>query len=154
MGSRRIRRATRVAWALTLFLGAFALVGVVSIATASPGASPSVPRASALAPAVHDVPNSGGSSGSSSDGLCPSSGPVILGIDWNCVAVLNLTELGVFLASIGIIAYVFKDSDEAELPGESAEVPVTAAEWDAYREARRNGVPYEPPRSPGTGGAG
>ena len=76
--------------------------------------------------------------------LCPSAGPTILGIEWNCVAVLNLTELALILASVGIVAYVFKDADRAELPGEAQEVPVTAEEWDDYRRARDQGVPYVP----------
>lgn len=86
--------------------------------------------------------------GSSSSIVCPSTGPVILGVEWDCVAVLNLTELVLILGSIGIIAYVFKDSDQAELPGDSAEVPVTAEEWEAYRAARRQGVSRWPPEPP------
>jgi len=54
-------------------------------------------------------------------GLCPSSGPVYLGVEWNCVAVLDLTELLLIVASIGIVAYVFRGSDRAELPGEATE---------------------------------
>jgi hypothetical protein len=88
--------------------------------------------------------SSGGSPSGSAAALCPGGGPTILGVEWNCVAVLNLTELALILASIGIVAYVFKDADRAELPGESAEVPVTAAEWEEYREARKLGIPYDP----------
>jgi hypothetical protein len=61
------------------------------------------------------------------------------------VAILNLTELALILASIGIVAYVFKGSDRAELPGEAREVPVTAEEWDDYRRKHTQGVPYDPP---------
>jgi hypothetical protein len=64
------------------------------------------------------------------------------------VAVLDLTELVLILASLGIVAYVFRDADQAELPGESAAVPITAEEWDAFRRARALGVPYDPPESP------
>ncbi|MGA8543588.1 MAG: hypothetical protein WB947_08670 [Thermoplasmata archaeon] len=80
--------------------------------------------------------------------LCPSAGPVILDVQWNCVAVLNLTEVALILASIGIIAYVFRDSDRAELPDEAAEVPVTAEEWEAYRRARALGARRGPPEPP------
>lgn len=69
-------------------------------------------------------------------GLCPSSGPVYFGIDWNCVAVLNLTMVVLMLGGIGIIAYVFRDADAAELPGDSAEIPLTEEEWSEV-QARR-----------------
>lgn len=85
---------------------------------------------------------------SASTDLCTSGGPTILGVEWNCVAILDLTEFALMLASIGIVAWVFWDEDKAELPGESAEVPVTATEWAAYREERRLGLPYEPPEPP------
>jgi len=81
---------------------------------------------------------------SASATLCPSSGPTLLGIEWNCVAVLNLTELALILASVGIVAYVFKDGDRAELPGEAQEVPVTAEEWADYRRRHDQGLPYVP----------
>jgi len=98
--------------------------------------------------AASDPNGSGGSDPpESSDAatLCPSPGPTYLGIEWNCVAILNLTELALILASIGIVAYVFKGADRAELPGEAREVPVTAEEWDDYRRRRDLGVPYVPP---------
>lgn len=94
---------------------------------------------------------SGDLSGTNDQNLCPSSGPTILGIQWNCVAILNLTEVGLILAGIGIVAYVFKDSDEAELPGEASEVPVTAEEQDKYRRDRSLGLPYRPPEPPPEG---
>jgi len=81
---------------------------------------------------------------SASATLCPTSGPTILGIEWNCVAVLNLTELALILLSVGIVAYVFRDADTAELPGEAREVPVTAAEWEDYRRKHVEGIPYVP----------
>ena len=96
--------------------------------------------------------SSGGSdptSSASASTLCPSGGPVFLGVEWNCVALLNATEVLLILASIGIVAYVFRDSDRAELPGEAAVVPVTAEEEQAYRDARRRGVPYSPNEIPG-----
>ncbi|MGA7923756.1 MAG: hypothetical protein WCA77_07260, partial [Thermoplasmata archaeon] len=81
---------------------------------------------------------------SSANALCPSSGPTILGIQWNCIAVLNLTEVILILAAIGIVAYVFKNSDKAELPGEAGDVPVTDEEEEMYRENRKLGLPYHP----------
>ena len=80
--------------------------------------------------------------------MCPSPGPVILGVQWDCVAILDLTELVLILVSIGLIAYVFRASDQAELPGDSTEVPVTAEEWEAYRAARRQGRSRWPPEPP------
>jgi hypothetical protein len=95
--------------------------------------------------------SSGDPSGSSSSDLCPSTGPTILGIQWNCVAVLNLTEVVLILGGIGIVVYVFRDSDLAELPGEASEVPITPREQDEYREDRKRGIPYHPPELPPEG---
>ena len=86
-----------------------------------------------------------GNTSNTDSSLCPARGPVILGIDWNCVAVLDLTELALFFASIGIIAYVFRDSDQAELPGDSTEVPMTAEEEATYQRSRELGIPYRSP---------
>ncbi|MGA8711163.1 MAG: hypothetical protein WB786_08065 [Thermoplasmata archaeon] len=149
MGSGRGHRARgkslRVVRALVFLVGALALLGIAS----------TVPSGSATATSGSDVPStlhwaengSGGSDppeSSTSGGLCPSGGPVILGVNWNCVAVLNMTELALILVSIGIIAYVFKDADRAELPGDSSEVPITAEELEAYRRARELDDPYDP----------
>ena len=82
--------------------------------------------------------------GVSATDLCTSGGPTILGVEWNCVAILNLTELALMLVSVGIVAWVFWDEEKAELPGESVAVPLTSEEWTRYREDRRRGVPYEP----------
>jgi hypothetical protein len=148
MGSRTERKArARTAPAtpaLTLLLGALAFLGIALSVSLSPLGSTLVHGATVSLPSVQNDSNGGDPSGSAAT-LCPSGGPVILGVEWNCVAVLNLTELALILASIGIVAYVFKDADRAELPGESAEVPVTAAEWEAYRRAKKLGIPYEPP---------
>jgi len=141
-GARRVR-----AWVLILL--ALALLGVASpLSMASSGVRPMAGIGAGLPAAQND--SSSSSPSAAGVALCPSGGPVILGVEWNCVAVLDLTELGLILASIGIVAYVFRDSDRAELPGECAEVPVTAEEWAAYRRARSLGVPYEPPE-PGAG---
>jgi hypothetical protein len=137
-------RATWVTRALPLLLVALALLGLAfSVPSPSVG-HPSVPGVSESVPSAQNDSSGGDPSGSAA-ALCPSSGPVILGVEWNCVAVLNLTELALILASIGIVAYVFKDADRAELPGDSEEVPVTAGEWEAYRRARKLGIRYQPP---------
>jgi len=137
---------TRSTRTLALLLGSFALLGFTFAGSSG--------LARELSPPTHPVAlqsNPNGSGGrdppesSTSGGLCASGGPVILGVNWNCVAVLNLTELLVLLGSIGIVLYVFKDADRAELPGDAAEVPVTSAEWAAYRKARKLGIPYVPP---------
>jgi hypothetical protein len=140
--------------ALALLLVVMALLGVVSSLSVAPAGGPPAPRATAPLSFPQNG-SSGGDPPAAAVGLCPSGGPVILGVEWNCVAVLNLTELTLILATIGIVAYVFKDADRAELPGESADVPVTAAEWEEYRKARNLGLPYRltpPPDPPGTAG--
>lgn len=137
-GPRAPFGANRTAPVLVLLLAALATVGVVASAGFSGGGGGgSAP--SALVPLAQPQNSSSGGDppSSAASALCPSAGPVILGVQWNCVAVLNLTELALILASVGIIAYVFKDSDQAELPGESAEVPVTAEELEAYRTERK-----------------
>ncbi|MCI4363074.1 MAG: hypothetical protein L3K13_02040 [Thermoplasmata archaeon] len=132
-------RRWRAALFATLLLAGFA-------AAAGSTFAPAASHAAHLGPvtAAQNGSASGSSSGSAAS-LCPSGGPVILGIEWNCVAVLNLSEVAILLAGIGIIAYVFRGDDEAELPGEATEVPVTAEEWEVYRESRRRGLPYRPP---------
>ena len=147
MGSGRPHRSaapvTHGVFALALLLGVMLSLGVFSSLSLAPTAGPGAPRA--LAPlSSPQNGSSGGDPPASAVGLCPSAGPVILGVEWDCVAVLNLTELVLILATIGIVAYVFRDADRAELPGESADVPVTAAEWEEYRKARKLGVPYRP----------
>lgn len=121
-----------------LLLSAWVAIGVVAFLTVHflSGASiAGLPTGSASTPGLGGDPGYA----DSNSALCPSTGPTILGIQWDCVAILNLTEFGLLLASIGIVAYVFRDSDWAELPGEAAEVPITAEEWEAYREARSRG---------------
>ncbi|MFZ0698728.1 MAG: hypothetical protein WAN74_00815 [Thermoplasmata archaeon] len=154
MGSRSEHRAlshgARVLRALTLILCALAILGIASAAWSSPVGGISGSRAIVSLPSAQNDSSSGDPSGSGA--LCPSAGPVIIGIEWNCVAVLNLTELALILASIGIVAYVFKDADRAELPGDSAEVPVTLEEWEEYRRARKQGIPDDRPEPPGGDG--
>jgi len=138
-------RRARVPRVVPLLLVALALLGIAFSASSSPAGRTSVPGATVSLPLAQNDSSGGGSSSGSAAALCPSGGPVILGVEWNCVAVLNLTELVLILASLGIVAYVFKDADRAELPGEASEVPITAAEWEAFRRAQKLGVPYDPP---------
>ncbi|MGP8071531.1 MAG: hypothetical protein ACLPZM_00135 [Thermoplasmata archaeon] len=121
---------------------------MLGIATATPALGHT--RFGGALPAIASPQPQNGSSGSdptssASGDLCPGSGPVILGVEWTCVAVLDLTELLLILVSIGIVAYVFRGSDRAELPGDSAEVPMTAEEWEVFQRARKGGLPYPPP---------
>jgi len=149
---RTSAREARGVRALALLLGGLALFAIAIAVPSSPLSSTPVHGAAVSLTSTQNDSSSGSPSGTAAT-LCPSTGPVILGVQWNCVAVLNLTELALILASIGIVAYVFKDADRAELPGESAEVPVTAEEWEAYRRARELGIPYDPP-DPEEGGEG
>jgi hypothetical protein len=149
MGDRRGHgsraRSVRGARALAVLVGAFTLLG---LALPSASGSSATWSGSTVSDAPHSAQNGSGGSdppeSSTSGGLCPSGGPVILGVNWNCVAVLNLTELALVLLSIGIVAYVFRDADRAELPGDSSEVPITSDELASYRRARELGVPYRP----------
>lgn len=150
--NRRLARSpparTRwLAWGLLLSLGLPAVVGVAADVASLPERASPIPwdidRSS-----VGNASGNGDPSGSNSHGLCPAAGPTILGIQWNCVAILNLTEVLLILAGIGIVAYVFRNSDRAELPGEAREVPVTVQEEEEYQTDRRLGLPYptqEPP---------
>ncbi len=123
-------------------MGVFALLGVVASVPSGFAMTTSTPTVHAS----HGSPQNGSGGGdppesSTSGGLCASGGPVILGVNWNCVAVLNLTELILILVSIGIVAYVFKDADRAELPGDSAQVPITATELEEYPKGKRTRDP-------------
>ncbi len=150
--NRRLARSppahtTLLAWGLLLSLGLPAVVGVVADATSLPERAFTI-SGSAARLSVGNSSGDGDPSGSNSHGLCPSAGPTILGIQWNCVAILNLTEVLLILAGIGIVAYVFRHSDRAELPGEAREVPVTVEEEEEYQTDRRLGVPYPTPEPP------
>jgi len=138
---------TPIVWGLLLSFCLLALLGVVAEVSSIPGRDLAV-SASVSPATVRGASGSGDPSGSNSNELCPSSGPTILGIEWNCVAILNLTEVALILAGIGIVAYVFKDSDRAELPGDATDVPVTAEEEAEYQRDRELGVPYHPQKSP------
>lgn len=144
--SARPARATRTR-SFVLLAGVLMVLGLVTSLAATPLGTAAFPRQT-VALSLPQNGSSGDDPPASSAGLCPSGGPVILGVEWNCVAVLNLTELVLILVSIGIVAYVFKDADQAELPGDSAEVPITAEELVEYRRARKLGIPYRPPGPP------
>jgi hypothetical protein len=60
---------------------------------------------------------------------CPAGSSLSWGsITLNCFQTLDLAEIGAILIGVGIAIYIYWDSDEAELPGDSAEVPVTVEE--------------------------
>jgi len=145
----RLAPRVRVA-ALSLLAVVFVTILVVGGSTAAT-APPVAARASGLTPSENTTGGGDPPESSTSGGLCASGGPIILGINWNCVAVLNLTEVLLILASVGIVAYVFKDSDRAELPGEAVHVPVTVPEEETYQRDRERGVPYKPTTSPEEG---
>ena len=136
---------SRIAPAVPLLGCLLALLGLIAGIGLGPLGNGIAHTPSSTFSTVVSAASGSSSSGSNSGGLCPSAGPVILGVEWNCVAILNLTEVTVILASIGIIAYVFRDSDRAELPGDAADVPITTEELEAFREARRLGLPYVAP---------
>lgn len=148
--AKRRPRAGRVLGrrGIPLLIGALTLVGLVLSLSSPVAGTASAPGAAVAVPAVQNSSSGSDPPGSSSSIVCPSAGPVILGVTWDCVAVLDLTELALILVSIGVIAYVFRASEQAELPGDSAEVPVTAEEWEAYRAARRQGRSRWPPEPP------
>ena len=121
--SRARSRPPAIAGALLLLVvvaGPGSAVGLVS------GGSIALPgTASTLATSPSDAYN-----------LCPTAGPVVLGIEWNCIAELDLTMLVLMLGAIGIAWYIYWDADAAELPGESEEIPLTEEEWGAVRALR------------------
>lgn len=123
---------------LGLMLLALALLGLSFMAVGTPAVS-ATPPASAV-PAVV-------ASQSDQYGYCPSAGPVYWGVEWNCVAVLNLTVVLLMLGSVGLIAYVFRGSDAAELPGDSSTVPLTEEDWAAEQERRRDRLAAAPSES-------
>ncbi|MCI4330891.1 MAG: hypothetical protein L3K19_03470 [Thermoplasmata archaeon] len=118
---------------MALFLLTVCLLDVVWVVPPSPtgwaGGNP--PGGAAPVPGLARVAFAG-----NSGGVCSTSGSVYLGVDWNCVAILNLVEVGLMLAAILLVAYIYWDSDAAELPGESASVPLTEEEWAANRALR------------------
>ncbi len=77
-------------------------------------------------------------SSSSSQDLCPTPATPFLGIEWSCVSVLNLAEVALMFIGLLIVWYIYRDSDQAELLGQSSEVPLTAEELERHQYARRN----------------
>ena len=138
---RAARRRPRAILHLALVCGGL-LLALLWGSSLIPLSGPS--RSSATSP--FPLPADQNSSGNPY-GLCPSGGPVFLGVDWNCVAVLNLTMVLLLLGGTGIVAYVFWRSDAAELPGDSAEIPLTEEEWEEAR-ARRKAVLAEDSSTP------
>lgn len=81
--------------------------------------------------------NSSTSGGPTVDGIvCPEAPILVLGITFNCVTLLDLTEAFVIMFTVVITLYIFKDADRAELPGEAETIPVTADEELALRIQR------------------
>ena len=141
--TRRIRK-------FGLLLGTLTLLGVVGALSHPSGGPGLVHGAPVIGVAVQNDSNESDPAGSGSAIVCPSSGPIIVGVQWNCIAVLNLTELLLIVIGIGIIAYVFKDAARAELP----------VNRPRCRSRRRSGRPTERtgsaefrsvPRNPMTG---
>jgi hypothetical protein len=54
----------------------------------------------------------------------------------------------VILVALGIVAYVFRGSDKAELPGEAVDIPITPEEEREYQMDRKLGLPYHPSEPP------
>ena len=142
------RNRSALLLALVFGFALLTVVGTVAIASLPDPGKTAIYAFGAPLASAQNRSSGGNASTSSSAIVCPSAGPLILGVHWNCVAILNLTELLVLLAGIGITAYVFKGSDRAELPGESADVPVTTEEEEEYRRDRSLGLPYRPPPPP------
>lgn len=117
-----MRRSRRLG--LPLLLAVVAVAGLVVPAYFAMGqaASPAHPASGPTALA--------GISGDSSTVVsCPAGSSLTWGsITLNCFQTLDLAEIGAILIGVGIAIYIYWDSDEAELPGDSAEVPVTAEE--------------------------
>lgn len=136
---------------LALALG-LALI-VLAVLSAIPGRSPflSGPGTGAMDRSVYADQNGSSSGSSTGYGYCPSTGPTVLGIEWSCVAVLNLTEVLLIFAGIGIILFVFRDSRAAELPGEDGYVPLTEEDWASHQARRRARLDPEPPQGPDGG---
>jgi hypothetical protein len=69
---------------------------------------------------------------------CPSGSSIILGpVNLTCFQSLDLAEVGAIIIGVAIAIYIYWDSDRAELPGEDAEIPVTAEEEVARQKKRR-----------------
>ncbi len=83
--------------------------------------------------------NSSASSDPSSSSItCPVDTNITLGsVTLNCFQSLDLAEVGAILIGVAITVYIYWDSDRAELPGDSSEVPVTSAEEVELMEKRR-----------------
>lgn len=124
-----MRRSTTLG--LTLLLSAVALAGLAipSFVTLSPGTPPPHPATGRIV--------QGGSFGDTQV-ACPTGsslswGPVTL----NCFQTLDLAEIGAILIGVGIAIWIYWDSDEAELPGDSREVPVTSEEEYEFAQRRK-----------------
>lgn len=91
----------------------------------------------ASAPVLHFAPHATSLSGDSSIS-CPVGTNITLG-PWtlNCFQSLDLSEVAAILIGVAIAVYIYWDSDRAELPGDSGEVPVTSEQEVEFMEKRR-----------------
>ena len=113
------------------------LVGLVA-ALSFPGGSLGGTGIASVAPTTAASPLNGSSSPPSTPGFpttisCPLPPVSVGGMSFNCLFVLNLTTLVLVLFGIMVILYVYKDADQAELPGDAEEVPVTGEEELQFR---------------------
>lgn len=118
---------------LALLFGSFVLL---STPVSAPGAE---------IPALHSVslPQNSSSSSASSGGVtCPSGSTLTWGpISLNCFQSLDLTEVAALLIGIVIAVYIYWNSDKAELPGDSVDIPVTAEEEVAVEQRKKGEGP-------------
>ncbi len=96
-------------------------------------ALPGTPSAFVLSGANSSAPSSSTPAITCPVGTDISLGPVTL----NCFQSLDLSEVGAILIGVAIAVYIYWDSDKAELPGDSSEVPVTAEEEKEMYEKRK-----------------
>jgi hypothetical protein len=123
--------------ALRISLAALLLVGLV-LALSLPGANGLFSSAPGPGAAPAAAPLNGSSPPPSTPGFpttisCPLPPVSVGGMSFNCIFVLNLTTVVLVLFGIMVILYVYKDADQAELPGEAEEVPVTGEEELEFR---------------------
>lgn len=123
--------------ALRISLGLLLIVGLVG-ALSFPGANTSATGPSPAGRLSAVAPLNGSSPPPSTPGFpttisCPLPPVSVGGTSFNCLFVLNLTTVVLVLFGIMVILYVYKDADQAELPGEAEEVPVTGEEELEFR---------------------
>ncbi len=126
-----------VSTALRIPLGLVLLVGLLC-ALSFPGGNAAGPGAVLPAALPAAAPLNGSSAPPSTPGFpttisCPLPPVSVGGMSFDCIFVLNLTTLVLVLFGVVVILYVYKDADQAELPGDAEEVPVTGEEELQFR---------------------